>query len=197
MKAAGAERFLGLQLAMFAVGSCIGAVIFGSREMKGSHWRHMVMFLTLLTVGYVVFRMVMGNFLILGIMEILTGLCVSPAVRYRQPDRQGHRARALAHRRTVVGDHRRLGRHLVRIDHRRCRAGRIQSAHEHDDSVDRHPVRGAARPTRLVPCPKTALTSVSHVPAVERDDAEARRRAVNNRLGIRPALVQARAGLST
>ena len=34
MKAAGAERFLGLQLAMFAVGSCIGAVIFGSREMK-------------------------------------------------------------------------------------------------------------------------------------------------------------------
>ena len=78
MKAAGAERFLGLQLAMFAVGSCIGAVIFGSREMKGSHWRHMVMFLTLLTVGYVVFRMVMGNFLILGVMEILTGLCVSP-----------------------------------------------------------------------------------------------------------------------
>ena len=78
MKAAGSERFLGLQLAMFAVGSCIGAVIFGSREMKGSHWRHMVMFLTLLTVGYVVFRMVMGNFLILGVMEILTGLCVSP-----------------------------------------------------------------------------------------------------------------------
>ena len=164
--------------------------------MKGSHWRHMVMFLTLLTVGYVVFRMVMGNFLILGVMEILTGLCVSPLfatgnliVKDIVP------ARSLTE--GLSGDHRRLGRHLVRVDHRRCRAGRIQSAHEHDDSVDRHPVRGAARPTRLVPCPKTALTSVSHVPAVERDDAEARRRAVNNRLGIRPALVQARAGLST
>ena len=200
MKAAGAERFLGLQLAMFAVGSCIGAVIFGSREMKGSHWRHMVMFLTLLTCAH---RRLCG-------VPHGDGQFPDPrrhgdpdrpvrlpAVRYRQPDRQGHRARALAHRRTVVGDHRRLGRHLVRVDHRRCRAGRIQSAHEHDDSVDRHPVRGAARPARLVPRPKTALTSVSHVPAVERDDAEARRRAVNNRLGIRPALVQARAGLST
>lgn len=37
-------------------------------------------------------------------------------------------------------------------------------------------MRGAARPARLVPRPKTALTSVSHVPAVERGDAEARRR---------------------
>lgn len=78
MKAAGVEQWLGLQLAMFAVGSCIGAVIFGSHEMKGSHWRHMVMFLILLTAGFVVFRVVMDNFIVLGIFEVLTGLCVSP-----------------------------------------------------------------------------------------------------------------------
>ena len=133
MKAAGAERFLGLQLAMFAVGSCIGAVIFGSREMKGSHWRHMVMFLTLLTVGYVVFRMVMGNFLILGVMEILTGLCVSPLfatgnliVKDIVP------ARSLTEGLSWVTTAGSVGT-CVRVDHRRCRAGRIQSAHEHDD----------------------------------------------------------------
>ena len=78
MKAAGVEQWLGLQLAMFAVGSCIGAVIFGTHEMKGSHWRHMVMFLILLTAGFVVFRVVMDNFIVLGIFEVLTGLCVSP-----------------------------------------------------------------------------------------------------------------------
>ncbi|KAB7790173.1 MFS transporter [Bifidobacterium leontopitheci] len=78
MKAAGVEHLLGLQLAMFAVGSCCGAVIFGSRQLKGSHWRHMVVFLALLTVGYVLFRVTMDNFLLLGAMEVLAGLCVSP-----------------------------------------------------------------------------------------------------------------------
>lgn len=78
MKAAGIEQWLGLQLAMFAVGSCIGAVIFGSREMKGSHWRHMVVFLVLLTIGFVLFRIMMDDFVILGVLEVLTGLCVSP-----------------------------------------------------------------------------------------------------------------------
>ena len=53
MKSMGLEPFLGLQLAMFAVGSCIGALVFGSCQLKGSHWAHMVMFLSLLTVGYV------------------------------------------------------------------------------------------------------------------------------------------------
>lgn len=78
MKAMGLERFLGLQLAMFAVGSCIGAVIFGSRQFKGSHWTHMVILLGLLTIGYVGFRLTMDNLVLLGMMEVLTGLCVSP-----------------------------------------------------------------------------------------------------------------------
>ena len=78
MKAMGLERFLGLQLAMFAVGSCIGAVVFGSRRFKGSHWAHMVIFLCLLVVGYVGFRLTMDNLILLGIIEIVAGLCVSP-----------------------------------------------------------------------------------------------------------------------
>nr|WP_226803440.1 MFS transporter [Bifidobacterium cebidarum] len=78
MKAMGLEPFLGVQLAMFAVGSCVGALVFGSRQLKGSHWGHMVMFLVLLTVGYVFFRITMDNLILLGIIEILTGLTVSP-----------------------------------------------------------------------------------------------------------------------
>lgn len=78
MKAMGLEPFLGIQLAMFAVGSCVGALVFGSRQLKGSHWAHMVMFLALLTVGYVFFRLTMDNLILLGIVEILAGLTVSP-----------------------------------------------------------------------------------------------------------------------
>jgi MFS family permease len=78
MKSLDLEPFLGLQLAMFAVGSCIGAFIFGSRQLKGSHWTHMVMFLTLLTIGYLFFRLSMDNLILLGAVEILAGLAVSP-----------------------------------------------------------------------------------------------------------------------
>ena len=78
IKAMGLEQFLGLQLAMFAVGSCIGAMIFGSRRFKGSHWAHMVLFLCVLTAGYVGFRLAMDNLLLLGVLEVLTGLFVSP-----------------------------------------------------------------------------------------------------------------------
>ena len=88
------------------------------------------MFLTLLTVGYGGVPHGDGQFPDpRRHWRSLTGLCRLPAVRYRQPDRQGHRARALAHRRTVVGDHRRLGRHLVRVDHRRCRGWTASSPH--------------------------------------------------------------------
>ncbi|NEG55849.1 MFS transporter [Bifidobacterium platyrrhinorum] len=78
IKSMGLESFLGLQLAMFAVGSCIGAVVFGSRTFRGSHWAHMVIFLCLLTAGYVGFRLSMDNLVLLGAVEIVSGLFVSP-----------------------------------------------------------------------------------------------------------------------
>jgi len=69
---------VGLQLALFALGSLCGALIFGSVRLKGSRWRYLTTFLVLLTLGYVVFRLVMDNLVLLGLAEVLTGLCVSP-----------------------------------------------------------------------------------------------------------------------
>ncbi|NMN01363.1 MFS transporter, partial [Bifidobacterium sp. DSM 109958] len=78
MKAMGVEQFVGLQLAMFAVGSCIGAIVFGSVSFPGSHWRLMVLFLGLLTVGFVSFRLAMHHLVLLGALEVVAGLVVSP-----------------------------------------------------------------------------------------------------------------------
>ncbi|WEV66127.1 MFS transporter [Bifidobacterium sp. ESL0764] len=78
MKAIGRSQFLGLQLAMFAVGSCVGAFIFGSHKPKGSNWKHMVVYLALLTCGYVLCRLAMDNLILLGVFSVLSGLCVSP-----------------------------------------------------------------------------------------------------------------------
>jgi MFS family permease len=78
LKAAGREQFLGLQLSMFAIGSCIGSFVFGSHKPKGSNWRHMVVFLALLTCGYVLCRLSMGNLVLLGAASVFSGLSVSP-----------------------------------------------------------------------------------------------------------------------
>lgn len=72
------DRFLGLQLAMVAVGSCIGALHFGSRKHRGSHWRRMIVCLTILAVGFACMRATMDNYFVLGAVELLAGLVVSP-----------------------------------------------------------------------------------------------------------------------
>lgn len=77
-KAMGREGAVGIQLALFALGSLCGAMIFGSVKLKGSRWRYLAFFLALLTVGYVVFRLVMDNLVLLGVAEVFSGLCVSP-----------------------------------------------------------------------------------------------------------------------
>ena len=78
MKSLHLDSVLGVQLAMLAVGSCMGALVFGSRELKGSRWRHMIMFLALMTVGFVVIHLCQGNLIVMGLVEILTGLTISP-----------------------------------------------------------------------------------------------------------------------
>lgn len=78
IKGMGLEQLVGLQLAMFAVGSCIGAFAFGSMKLRGSNWSHMVIFLCLLTLGYGMFRLTMHNLLLLGVIEVIAGLFVSP-----------------------------------------------------------------------------------------------------------------------
>lgn len=78
MKSLHLDSVLGVQLAMLAVGSCMGALVFGSRELKGSRWRHMIMFLALMAVGFVVIHLCQGNLIVMGLVEILTGLTISP-----------------------------------------------------------------------------------------------------------------------
>ena len=78
MKALHLDSLLGVQLAMLALGSCIGALVFGSRELKGSRWRHMIVFLGLMTVGFVVIHACLGNLVLMGFVEVLTGLTISP-----------------------------------------------------------------------------------------------------------------------
>lgn len=77
MKALHLDSLLGVQLAMLAVGSCIGALVFGTRELKGSRWRHMITFLAIITVGFFIIHMCQGNLIMMGVSEILTGLTVS------------------------------------------------------------------------------------------------------------------------
>lgn len=78
MKAIGREQLLGLQLAMFALGSCVGAFIFGSKKPKGSNWQHMVVYLILMGCGYVCCRLAMDNLILLGIFSVISGLFCSP-----------------------------------------------------------------------------------------------------------------------
>ncbi|WP_298048999.1 MFS transporter [uncultured Bifidobacterium sp.] len=78
MKALHLESVLGVQLAMIALGSCIGALIFGSHELKGSRWLHMVVFLVLMTIGFFIVHLCQGSLIVMGVFEILTGLTISP-----------------------------------------------------------------------------------------------------------------------
>lgn len=126
MKSLHLDSVLGVQLAMLAVGSCMGALVFGSRELKGSRWRHTIMFLALMTVGFVVMP-VPGQ-------PDRDGTGGSPhrpdhfaGIRLRQPPRQGDRARGIAHRRPVLGEHRRHDGRVVRLHDHRHRARPFRS----------------------------------------------------------------------
>ena len=56
----------------------MGALVFGTLELKGSRWRYMIMFLAAITAGFFVIHLCQGNLIVMGIMEIITGLAVSP-----------------------------------------------------------------------------------------------------------------------
>ena len=78
MKSIGLEHMVGIQLALFALGSMFGALIFGSVKLKGSHWSHLIILLTVLSLWYVGFSLTADNLVVLGILEVLAGLFVSP-----------------------------------------------------------------------------------------------------------------------
>ena len=78
MKAQGLEHFIGMQLALFACGSLVGAIIFGSHKFRGSDWSHLIVFLTVLTIGYVLMNLNLDRLMLMSVFEVLSGLCVSP-----------------------------------------------------------------------------------------------------------------------
>lgn len=78
MKAQGLDHFIGMQLALFACGSLVGAIIFGSHKFRGSNWSHLIVFLTVLTVGFMLMSLNIDRLMFMSVFEVLSGLCVSP-----------------------------------------------------------------------------------------------------------------------
>ncbi|WP_374114166.1 MFS transporter [Bifidobacterium sp. ESL0763] len=78
MQALGRQGLLGVQLSMFAIGSCVGGLVFGAHAPKGSNWRHMVVFLTLLALGYLLIWLSVGHLVLFALLSMVSGLCVSP-----------------------------------------------------------------------------------------------------------------------
>lgn len=77
-KALGRASIVGVQLAMFAVGSCIGALVFGSVRLRGSHWKHMLVFMAYLTLGFIGIHLAGENLVLIGAIELVAGLGVAP-----------------------------------------------------------------------------------------------------------------------
>ena len=77
-KAAGEEYIVGVVMATFAGGSLVGALIYGSRQWRGSLWMRYLLCLTVLTLGFISFTFVRSNLVALCIAQFLTGLFVSP-----------------------------------------------------------------------------------------------------------------------
>lgn len=77
-KAAGQEYIVGVVMATFAGGSMVGALVYGSRQWRGSLWLRYLLCLTILTLGFFAFTFVRGNLVALCVVQFLTGLFVSP-----------------------------------------------------------------------------------------------------------------------
>lgn len=74
------DSLLGLQLALFAVGSCIGALIFGSRPHRGDPWRRLIILMTYLAAGFLLIALFsqMHSLAAIGVVELVSGLSIAP-----------------------------------------------------------------------------------------------------------------------
>jgi MFS family permease len=77
-KAQGREWMAGLILAVISVGSCAGALFFGSHQWKGSGWRRLAILLAIQIVGNFGFFLAWGNIPVLLVIEVVTGFFVAP-----------------------------------------------------------------------------------------------------------------------
>jgi MFS family permease len=77
-KAQGREWIAGLVLAVISVGSCAGALVFGSHQWKGNSWRRLLILLAIQIIGNFAFFVARENIPLLLLAELVTGFFVAP-----------------------------------------------------------------------------------------------------------------------
>ncbi|OZG54236.1 MFS transporter [Alloscardovia macacae] len=78
MKSLGLYHFTGFMLATIAVGSLIGALVFGSRSHKHNPWMRMMMFMALLSAGVAGVAMSIPHIPFAAFFGVVAGLFVAP-----------------------------------------------------------------------------------------------------------------------
>ncbi len=77
-KALGMQSVLGIILALIAVGSMIGALIYGSIKVTGNPWIRLFIFIAVVTSGFAIIAHSGNNFIFIGIIEVIAGFTVAP-----------------------------------------------------------------------------------------------------------------------
>jgi MFS family permease len=79
-KSQGKAALVGVMVAVFASGSLVGGLVYGSRSWRRSLWTRYGILLFLLGLGYLSFRLALGNLLVLGVLQFVAGLFIAPTI---------------------------------------------------------------------------------------------------------------------
>ncbi|MEE8733997.1 MAG: MFS transporter [Bifidobacterium crudilactis] len=79
-KAQGKAGLVGVMVAVFASGSLVGGLVYGSRSWRRSLWTRYCVLLFLLGLGYLSFRLALNNLLVLGLLQFVAGLFIAPTI---------------------------------------------------------------------------------------------------------------------
>ncbi|MFT9111372.1 MAG: MFS transporter [Bifidobacterium psychraerophilum] len=79
-KAQGKAGLVGVMVAVFAAGSMVGGLLYGSRNWKGTLWARYGILLFMLTLGYFSFHLTLANLLVLGALQFVAGLFIAPTI---------------------------------------------------------------------------------------------------------------------
>ncbi len=79
MKSLNLYHYTGFMLATIAVGSLIGALVFGSRTHKHNSWHRMMLFMVVLSAGVAGVAMSLPFIPLAAVFGVVAGVCVAPA----------------------------------------------------------------------------------------------------------------------
>ncbi|MCH4160298.1 MAG: MFS transporter [Bifidobacterium sp.] len=79
-KEQGKASLVGIMVAVFASGSLVGGLVYGSRSWRRSLWTRYCILLFLLALGYLSFRLALSNLVILGLLQFVAGLFIAPTI---------------------------------------------------------------------------------------------------------------------